>query len=175
MKYTAEEVESLIAEMNTAASWSKHPYGRAPVRGASEPMRAEQMLREYAALLREQAKDAQGEAVHTVASLRKELVAKVGDCCMGGDPACSAGCLFEKAVKRNAHHTAPRAAMPDGWRVNFATGKSLRLGDRWEIYDPSGTGGVVNLDYVKEHIVRKFLDALSAAPSDGGEQGEQHE
>lgn len=51
-----------------------------------------------------------GEVVATAASMRAELVAKIGDCCMGGDPFCAGGCLAEKAAKRNAERAATNPA-----------------------------------------------------------------
>jgi len=54
------------------------------------------------------------EGLHTVASVRAELVEKIGDCCMGGDPACAAGCLFEVAASRNAFAVPAKSRpMPD--------------------------------------------------------------
>ena len=33
---------------------------------------------------------------------RALMVAQYGDCCNGGDPMCTGGCLIEKAIRRNA-------------------------------------------------------------------------
>jgi hypothetical protein len=44
----------------------------------------------------------------TADDIRKEMVAKYGDCCKGGDPFCAGGCLVEKAIRRDSA-TAPQA------------------------------------------------------------------
>lgn len=65
-----------------------------------------------------------------------------------------------------------RRAMPDGFRVMRPTSTILSEGDRWEIYAPCGSGGIVNEDDVTDWVVRKLLDALAAAPSPSKQGGE---
>lgn len=59
---------------------------------------------------------------------------------------------------------AERVRVPDGWRVMRCTGSFPGDSDCWEIYDPSGSGGVITPSDVPEATVRGLLDALSAAP-----------
>lgn len=61
----------------------------------------------------------------------------------------------------------PEAGVPEGWRITRASSEANRPLDRWEIYDPSGVGGVVSLNDVPDWIVRSLLDALAAAGRGG--------
>ena len=67
----------------------------------------------------------------------------------------------------------PAERVPEGWCVSACTSSTPRDGDKWEVYDPSGSGGVVSDFDICDPMVRKLLDALAAAPSpargDGGE------
>lgn len=56
-----------------------------------------------------------------------------------------------------------KQAVPSGFRVMKPT-SSVRRGGRWEIYAPSGSGGIVHEDDVTDWVVRNLLDALAAAP-----------
>ncbi|MBB4863311.1 hypothetical protein HNP46_002158 [Pseudomonas nitritireducens] len=70
----------------------------------------------------------------------------------------------------DAHATVAQAGqVPEGWRVMRCTSSIQREGDRWEIYDPQGSGGVVSEHDVKDLAVRGLLDAIAAAPAQGGE------
>jgi len=64
---------------------------------------------------------------------------------------------------------AQAGQVPDGWRVMRCTSYAPRDGDKWEIYDPQGSGGVVSVHDVKDWAVRGLLDALAATPAQGGE------
>lgn len=48
----------------------------------------------------------------TFASEEAALIAAVGQCCMGSNPYCAAGCLVEIAVKKRAAMLAKRAETP---------------------------------------------------------------
>lgn len=53
--------------------------------------------------------------------------------------------------------------MLHGFRVMHLVGRpGVREGERWEIYAPCGSGGVVHEDDVTDWVVRKLLDALAA-------------
>ncbi|NMZ75069.1 hypothetical protein HBO32_18355, partial [Pseudomonas nitroreducens] len=64
---------------------------------------------------------------------------------------------------------AQAGQVPDGWRVMRCTSYAPRDGDKWEIYDPQGSCGVVSVHDVKDWAVRGLLDALAATPAQGGE------
>lgn len=66
--------------------------------------------------------------------------------------------------KLYAAPVAQAGQVPEGWRVMRCTSSAPRDGDKWEIYDPQGCGGVVSVHDVKDCAVRGLLDALSAAP-----------
>jgi len=54
--------------------------------------------------------------------------------------------------------------MLNGFRVMHLTGRSgAREGERWEIYAPCGSGGVVREDEVADWVVRKLLDSLATS------------
>ena len=59
---------------------------------------------------------------------------------------------------------AAQAKVTEGWRVMHCTSSSQREGDKWEVYDPQGSGGVVSAHDVRDRVVRGLLDALAAAP-----------
>lgn len=71
---------------------------------------------------------------------------------------------FEAGAKSVA---APvqQVSVPDGFRVMNPTSAVVRDGDRWEIYAPCGSGGIVHEDDVRDWVVRKLLDAIAAAPA----------
>lgn len=50
--------------------------------------------------------------------------------------------------------------VPDGWHVSIAP--NGRDGDAWEIYDETGSGGIVSAYDVKDWVVRKLLDSLAS-------------
>lgn len=77
-------------------------------------------------------------------------------------------------IKRLEAELEAKQAAPDGFRVMRPTSTILSEGDRWEIYAPCGSGGIVNEDDVTDWVVRKLLDALAAAPAtvQGDEAGE---
>lgn len=54
-------------------------------------------------------------------------------------------------------------AVPSGFRVMKPT-SAVRDGERWEIYAPCGSGGIVHEDDVTDWVVRNLLDAMAAAP-----------
>ena len=60
---------------------------------------------------------------------------------------------------------AERARVPHGWRVHMVTASAPRPGDRWEVYDASGSGGVITEAEISSPTIRRLLDALAAAPS----------
>jgi len=62
---------------------------------------------------------------------------------------------------------AQAGQVPDGWRVMRCTSSAKREDDKWEIYDPQGSGGAVSVHDVKDWAVRGLLDALSAAQAKG--------
>lgn len=62
------------------------------------------------------------------------------------------------------HSEQVRQIVPEGFRVMKPTSAVVRYGDRWEIYAPCGSGGVVNEDDVTDWVVRTLLDAIAAAP-----------
>lgn len=49
----------------------------------------------------------------------------------------------------------------NGWRVMMCTSSVQREGDRWEVYSPEGSGGVVSTHDVRDWAVRGLLDALA--------------
>lgn len=51
----------------------------------------------------------------------------------------------------------------NGWRVMLCTSSVQREGDRWEVYSPEGSGGVVSTHDVRDWAVRGLLDALAGA------------
>jgi hypothetical protein len=54
------------------------------------------------------------------------------------------------------------AQVADGWRVVSFTGSTKRHDDdRWEVYDPTGSGGVVRTSDIGHSAVRGLLDALA--------------
>ena len=73
-------------------------------------------------------------------------------------------CARMREFVRFAAPPAERVGVPDGWRVMRCTGSFPGDSDCWEIYDPSGSGGVITPSDVPEATVRGLLDALSAAP-----------
>lgn len=106
-------------------------------------------LKEYASLLREQAKGAQGEAV--------------GEIDWGEDGA-FAEFYPDRDLPLGAKlYTAPRADVPDGM-TPVPTDELSRLGEYLASGESSKIGNGVWVGWVR--------DLLSAAPSDGGEQGE---
>lgn len=54
-------------------------------------------------------------------------------------------------------------AQAEGWKVMRFTGSAPRPGDRWEVYGPDGSGGVVATQDVPSHVCG-LLDALSPTP-----------
>ena len=54
--------------------------------------------------------------------------------------------------------------VPTGWTVLRAAGGAVRPTDRWEVYSPEGSGGVVRSDEIANQDVSRLLDALVAAP-----------
>nr|WP_294980110.1 hypothetical protein [uncultured Pseudomonas sp.] len=77
--------------------------------------------------------------------------------------------LYGPGIKLYAAPVSQAGQVPDGWRVMRCTSSVPRDGDKWEIYDPQGSGGVVSVHDVKDWAVRGLLDALAAAPAQGGE------
>jgi hypothetical protein len=63
-------------------------------------------------------------------------------------------------------HPAEPVKVADGWRVMACTSSVPRPGDRWEIYDPSGSGGVVTSSEVADPVVRRLLDSLANTPKE---------
>src|SRR5690606_37077088 len=54
--------------------------------------------------------------------------------------------------------------MLNGFRVMHLVGRpGAREGERWEIYAPCGSGGVVHEDEVADWVVRKLLDSLATS------------
>lgn len=54
--------------------------------------------------------------------------------------------------------------MLHGFRVMHLVGRpGVRKGERWEIYAPCGSGGVVHEDEVADWVVRKLLDSLATS------------
>jgi len=64
------------------------------------------------------------EVVHTVRTVRDALVAQIGDCCQGGDPFCTGGCLVEMAMRKNfavsMDVVAPTKVSTSGDRESFS-------------------------------------------------------
>ncbi|WP_425318758.1 hypothetical protein [Pseudomonas nitroreducens] len=89
------------------------------------------------------------------------------NCIAAACPQCGARYVLV-ASEEMAAPSAPTGQVPDGWRVMRCTSSSPRDGDKWEIYDPQGSGGVVSVHDVKDWAVRGLLDALAAAPAQGG-------
>lgn len=59
---------------------------------------------------------------------------------------------------------ALRPPVPGGWRVLPCTSSAKREADRWEVYSPCGSGGVVSTHDVRDWAVRELLDAIAASP-----------
>lgn len=79
------------------------------------------------------------------------------------------GGRYELVAEANVAAPVSQAGqVPEGWRVMRCTSSIQREGDKWEIYDPQGSGGVVSTHDVKDWAVRGLLDALAAAPQPAG-------
>jgi len=50
----------------------------------------------------------------------------------------------------------------EGWNIIPFTGSFKTSDERWEIYDPEGSGGAVNASDVRDPVVAKLLDALAS-------------
>lgn len=70
------------------------------------------------------------------------------------------------------HGEQVRQMVPEGFRVMKPTSAVVRDGDRWEIYAPCGSGGIVHEDDVTDWVVRKLLDAAATPSAGSQEQGE---
>lgn len=73
------------------------------------------------------------------------------------------------ALSAPSHGEQVRHMVPEGFRVMKPTSSVVRYGERWEIYAPCGSGGIVNEDDVTDWVVRQLLDAM-AAPSAGSQK-----
>lgn len=69
----------------------------------------------------------------------------------------------EKALEQARAQLAAPAGVPGGWRVMHCTASAPRPGDKWEVYSPNGSGGVVSTDDVKDWAVRELLDTLATS------------
>lgn len=66
-----------------------------------------------------------------------------------------------EAVRHYLAPVAPAAAVPDGWRVMWFSSSIRPDGERWEIYDPEGSGGAVSTHDVRDGTAKRLLDALA--------------
>jgi hypothetical protein len=81
---------------------------------------------------------------------------------------------YGRAVERAlAAQPAPggEVALPEGWRVHALFEPRYAAGCPWEVYDPTGSGGVVHVSAVTDDRVRRLLDALAATPPAETETG----
>lgn len=50
---------------------------------------------------------------------------------------------------------------PKFFCVTQPTSEVIRDGDRWEIYNPEGSGGIVSTQDIKDWVVAELLDAIA--------------
>lgn len=150
-KYTAEQVlEAATTLQNLEAT----------LRGDIEDIEQDAIhtciaiAEEYAAHLAAQA-EWPSDALHTAASVRAELVSKIGDCCQGGDPLCAGGCHVEEAAKRNAalQSVRPPAVPMESHTISVKSCDGEWEGEaRWEHQEQA---------YVTQGSVRPPVGAVS--------------
>lgn len=109
--------------------------------------------------------DGQSSEIATRDTERATLVAEVGDCCLGADPLCAAGCLVEKAIRKRTPqpNAAPQAELrePSSQDRRASAGPVALSSHKWE--SESGTDGKY---VVCKHCGKPSGDPIHVQPLD---------